>query len=96
MKMVSDKGADVSYYDAFVKKIKMNGRMKFVEEGKVKKSFSLTSIMESVPLTAENLGEYDCVVLTTNCTDYDMAFIKEYSKLNVDVREMVKEISDKI
>jgi len=89
MKMVSEKGADVSYSDSFIKEIKLNGQITFVEEGKEKNLFSLTRTMESVPLTAENLGNFDCVVITTNCS-YNLAFIKEYSKFTIDLRNRIK------
>jgi len=70
--------------------------MKFVEEGKVKKSFSLTSIMESVPLTAENLEQADVVVLTTNHSAFDVEFIQQHAKMIVDLRNMVKEGNEKV
>ncbi len=44
----------------------------------------------SVPLTAATLGEYDCVVLSTNhsCFDYDM--IARHARLIVDTRNAFK------
>jgi len=44
-------------------------------------------IMESsVPITPEMLSSYDCVVITTNHSEYDIEVIVKHSKSIVDTR----------
>jgi UDP-N-acetyl-D-glucosamine dehydrogenase len=45
---------------------------------------------ESIPLTKENLSRADCVVITTDHTDYDYTFIAKHAKLIVDTRNATK------
>jgi len=52
--------------------------------------------LESVQLTREKLQEADCIVLTTNHDLFDMENIQKYAGLIVDMRNMVKEASDKV
>jgi UDP-N-acetyl-D-glucosamine dehydrogenase len=52
--------------------------------------------LKSVLLNAENLQNADCVVLTTNHDAFDIEFIKEHARLIVDMRNMVKEASEKV
>ena len=52
--------------------------------------------LQSQQLTAETLQNADCVVLTTNHDAFNIEFIKEHSKLIVDMRNMVKEASEKV
>jgi len=92
-----NKGADINYYDSFVNEVKLKGLVTFIEEGKEKKTVPLTvDVLESVPLNNEELGKYDCVVLTTNCIVYNEETIKEHSKTLVDIRDKIKEMSDVI
>ena len=51
---------------------------------------------QSVELTAENLHDADCVVLTTNHAVFDVDFIQKHAKLIVDLRNMVKENADNV
>ena len=51
---------------------------------------------QSVELTAENLQNADCVVLTTNHAVFDVDFIQKHAKLIVDLRNMVKENADNV
>jgi UDP-N-acetyl-D-glucosamine dehydrogenase len=54
-------------------------------------------IKESVPLTAERLRAYDLVVLTTNHSTYDYAWIAEHASLIFDTRNGFRQVkSDKI
>jgi UDP-N-acetyl-D-glucosamine dehydrogenase len=41
---------------------------------------------ESIELNTNNLGEYDCVVITTNHSEYDIKAIVDNAKLVVDTR----------
>jgi len=45
---------------------------------------------ESIELNMETLGQYDCVVITTNHSEYDFKAIVENSKLIVDTRNATK------
>lgn len=49
--------------------------------------------MSSVPLTRGNLRKYDCVVIATNHSSYDYAFIVDHSRLVVDTRNATACIS---
>ena len=49
--------------------------------------------MESVPLTAESLGSYDCVVISTDHSSYDYEFIVKNSRLVVDTRNATNGIT---
>lgn len=54
------------------------------------------STYKSINLTKETLNEYDCVVITTNHTSFDIVFIVANSKLIVDLRNATKESSPNI
>jgi UDP-N-acetyl-D-glucosamine dehydrogenase len=45
---------------------------------------------KSVPLTAETLASYDCVLVATNHSAYDWTMIAQHSKLIVDTRNALK------
>lgn len=77
---VIHKGGKVSYHDPFIPVITTQDGRKF----------------ESVPLTQEALREADCVVITTNHTAFDAEFVKENAIMVVDLRNMIKEASDKV
>jgi UDP-N-acetyl-D-glucosamine dehydrogenase len=49
--------------------------------------------MKSVPLSAENLMKYDCVVIVTDHSNYDYEFIVKHSKLVVDTRNATKNLN---
>jgi UDP-N-acetyl-D-glucosamine dehydrogenase len=80
MDITAHKGGNVTYHDPYIPQVKTN-------EGR---TFS------SQELTLEVLAKADCVVLTTNHKEFDMEFVKQHSKLIVDMRNMVEEASDKI
>jgi UDP-N-acetyl-D-glucosamine dehydrogenase len=44
----------------------------------------------SIPLTAENLEKYDCVVVATDHSAYDPEFIVHNAQLVVDTRNLIK------
>lgn len=78
---LQDEGAQVYYNDPF---------FPFVGKGR---HYDLQ--MKNTPL--ENLGQYDCVVIVTDHTDYDYKTIVNESKLVVDTRNATKGIkSDKV
>jgi UDP-N-acetyl-D-glucosamine dehydrogenase len=80
MDTVVHKGGIVSYHDPFIPQVKTS-------EG---------SAFESVELTEETLKNADCVVLTTNHDAFDMDFVQEHARMIVDMRNMIKEGSDKV
>lgn len=44
---------------------------------------------DSVPLTARNLAAYDYVIIATEHSDYDAAFIHQHARLIVDTRNLM-------
>ena len=48
--------------------------------------------MHSVPLNAEMLAKYDCVLIATHHSVYDWAFIAKHAKLIVDTRGVMRNI----
>ena len=56
--------------------------------------------MKSVPVTAESISGYDCVVVSTNHAAFDWAKIAKHAKLIVDSREALRahhaELGDRI
>ncbi len=81
IEILSRKGAHVEYNDPYIPK---THRMR---------KYDLK--MSSVPLTGENLKEYDCVVIATNHSCYDFEFIVNNSSLVVDTRNATKHIKDR-
>lgn len=49
--------------------------------------------MESVPLTKESLAEYDCVLIATHHAAYDWQMVADHSKLIVDTRNALKNVT---
>ncbi|RIJ49704.1 nucleotide sugar dehydrogenase [Maribellus luteus] len=80
MEEVIKKGGEVSYHDPYIAEINIGGG----------------NILGSEALIAETLGEADCVVVSTNHSAFDAAFIEEHSKLIVDLRNLIKQASDKV
>ncbi|RPI37378.1 MAG: nucleotide sugar dehydrogenase [Nitrospiraceae bacterium] len=70
--LLQEKGAKVDYNDPHVPK---THKMRDYDLG-----------MSSVPLTEKNLKKYDCVLISTDHSAYDYAFIVKNSKLIVDSR----------
>jgi UDP-N-acetyl-D-glucosamine dehydrogenase len=76
IEIFQQRGAEVYYNDPYVPKLPPTRHYKFD--------------MESVELTAENLNEFDVVVLSTDHDAYDYDFIFENSKLIIDTRNAFK------
>ncbi len=51
--------------------------------------------MKSVPLTAESLGSYDCVLIATDHAVYDWQMIANSAKLIVDTRGAMRKVTGK-
>lgn len=77
---VAKKGGIVSYHDPYISEI-------ITEDG---------DQYHSVGLDIETVKEADCVVITTNHSDFDADFIEEHAKLVVDMRNVIKEASGKV
>ena len=72
MERLRDLGAEVSYSDPHV------------PEFPVMREHSFD--LKSVPLTAESIASYDCVVLTTDHDKFDYGLLKQHAKLIIDTR----------
>jgi UDP-N-acetyl-D-glucosamine dehydrogenase len=75
--LLRSKGAKVDYNDPYVPTLP-----------KVRK-YSLD--MSSVPLTAENLHGYDCVIIATDHSVYDPGLIASNARLIIDTRHFIKD-----
>ncbi|TLD40063.1 MAG: UDP-glucose dehydrogenase [Candidatus Jettenia ecosi] len=74
--LLEEKGAEVDYHDPYIP------RPPKMREYKLEK--------DSIVLTAENLSQYDCVVIATDHSVYDPNFLLRNSKLIVDTRNLMK------
>ena len=72
MELLRDLGAEISYSDPHVPVFPKMREHKFN--------------LKSVPLTAESITSYDCVVLTTDHDKFDYDLLKQHAKLIVDTR----------
>ena len=72
MELLRDLGAEISYSDPHVPVFPKMREHKFD--------------LKSVPLTAESIASYDCVVLTTDHDKFDYDLLKQRAKLIVDTR----------
>ena len=72
MELLRDLGAEISYSDPHVPVFPKMREHKFD--------------LKSVPLTAESIASYDCVVLTTDHDKFDYELMKQHAKLIVDTR----------
>jgi len=77
---VINKGGEVIYHDPYIANIT-------TVEG---------HSLKSVELTESLLQQSDCVVITTNHSVFDPDFIEKHSKLVVDLRNLIKQASDKV
>lgn len=80
MNLVIKKGGNVTYHDPYIPTVQTHGR----------------ASLSSIDLNAEALQTADCVVITTNHSAFNMDWIVENANLIVDLRNAVKERSDKV
>tara|TARA_R110002050_G_scaffold296359_1_gene456212 strand:+ start:5123 stop:6433 length:1311 start_codon:yes stop_codon:yes gene_type:complete len=80
MDEVVKKGGLVGYHDPYIPTVK-------TEDG---------HMFHSAALTAETLGEADCIVLTTKHDSFDVNFIEQEGQLIVDLRNFIKKGSEKV
>ncbi|MBN2425498.1 MAG: nucleotide sugar dehydrogenase [Calditrichaceae bacterium] len=78
IEIMEEKGAHVDYNDPYVPELP-DMRMYDIKK-------------KSVELTAENISAYDCVLISTDHSVYDLDFIVEHAKLVVDTRNATKEV----
>jgi UDP-N-acetyl-D-glucosamine dehydrogenase len=76
IELFSEKGAKVDFNDPHIPKTPKIRMYNFR--------------MNSVPLTEKNLNKYDCVVISTDHTAYDYAFIAKHARLVIDTRNACK------
>lgn len=76
MELLEGKGAKVDYNDPYI------------PLASATRHFNMEK--SSVTLTAAALGSYDCVLVATDHSVYDPAFILEHSRLIVDTRNLIK------
>ncbi len=74
------KGGEVSYYDPYIPKVKTPE----------------SNSLKSIELTKELLQNAECVVLTTNHNIFNTDMIIENAKLIVDLRNVIKNESEKV
>jgi len=77
---VINKGGVVTYHDPFISGIITVGGHS----------------LKSVELTESLLQQSDCVIITTNHSAFDPDFIEKHSQLVVDLRNLIKQASDKV
>jgi UDP-N-acetyl-D-glucosamine dehydrogenase len=75
MELLREKGAMVDYNDPHIPVSPKLRKYKFDKK--------------SVPLTAENLKSYDCIIIATNHSVYDPEFIVQNAQLIIDTRNLV-------
>lgn len=77
---VINKGGNVQFHDPFISKINTPGNNQ----------------LEGVELSQDSLNSADCVVITTNHSEFDAGFIEENSRMIIDLRNLIKTASDKV
>ncbi|MCF8357676.1 MAG: nucleotide sugar dehydrogenase [Prolixibacteraceae bacterium] len=77
---VEAKGGKVSYHDPFIPEVVTSNGL----------------TLSSVELNESTLKKNDCVVITTNHDVFDPGFILKHSALIVDLRNLIKEKSEKV
>ena len=79
MEILLDGGAEVDYNDPLIPELP-SMRMYDIQR-------------KSVELTEENLGKYDCVLISTDHSVYDWEFIAEHANLIVDTRNAMSNVT---
>ena len=74
-------GADVSYHDPYI------------EKSPEMRHYDVTK--DSLDLTADSLKSFDCVLLSTDHSNFDYQFIYDNANLIVDTRNAFSHIEDK-
>jgi UDP-N-acetyl-D-glucosamine dehydrogenase len=74
MEILQSKGAEISYNDPYIPKLRPVRKYNFD--------------LLSTELTAENLNAADCILVATNHSAYDYDFILKHGRLIVDTRNV--------
>lgn len=80
MDTVAFKGAEVYYHDPYISTIKTHEGIHY----------------HSIELTPDAIKNADCIVITTNHKVFDIEFIYKYAQMIVDMRNMIKQRSEKV
>ena len=80
MKMLRERGAEVSYNDPWIPQLRPTRKYDFR--------------MKSTPITPKNLADADAVIIVTDHSAYDFADIVTHSQLVIDTRNATKGIID--
>ncbi len=92
MEIVAHKGGEVAYHDPHIPQV----QTRFIASQDANPNDPNNASLKSIPLTAEALAQADVVVLTTNHKAFDVEFIQEHAQMVVDMRNMIKENSEKV
>jgi len=79
LELLTDRGANVDYNDPYFPALHKMRHYDF-------------SHLRSIPLTAETLGKYDCVLIATDHSSYDCEMIVDKSRLVVDTRNATRRV----
>lgn len=80
MEILLHKGAEVDYNDPYVPELP-SMRMYDIKR-------------KSIELTQENIAKYDCVLVSTDHSDYNFDFIVKHAKLIVDTRNATQKVTE--
>ena len=75
MELMEEKGASVDYNDPYVPVAPITRKYKINKK--------------SVSLTAENISQYDCIIVVTDHSDYDCEFIVNNARMVIDTRNLM-------
>jgi UDP-N-acetyl-D-glucosamine dehydrogenase len=78
--IVAKKGGMASYHNPYIPSVRSGH----------------TLTIQSLEQTVKTLKEADCAVIATNHSVFDAPFIRKHAKLTVDMRNMIKEASEKV
>ncbi len=76
IRILEERGADVEYSDPHI-----------AETSRVRRH---DLKMSSVDITPESIGRFDCVLISTNHSDFDYAAVAEHAQLVIDTRDAMR------
>ena len=80
MEILQTRGAQVNYHDPYLPRLSKMRRYDFR--------------LESVELNAETLGQYNAVVIATDHSSFDYAFIVRHARLVIDTRNATRGVTE--
>jgi UDP-N-acetyl-D-glucosamine dehydrogenase len=81
MELLGERGARVDYHDPFFPRLHKMRRYDF-------------SHMRSIDLTGEALAGYDAIVIATDHSSYDYAFVVRHARLVIDTRNATRAVTE--